>query len=169
MTLGGNDEIGEIGEITVRRAVPEDLESIVRFNAAMALETEGKVLDAQKLREGVAAVFQRHGLGFYCVAEVAGRVVGQLMITTEWSDWRNRYYWWIQSVYVDAVHRRLGVYRTLHSFVVAEAKEKGGVQGLKLYVDRDNKRAQSVYASLRMNHSNYDLWEIDFEAFQAES
>ena len=160
MTLAGNSEIGEIN---VRRAVPEDLESIVRFNAAMALETEGKVLDLEQLREGVAAVFQRQGLGFYCVAEVGGRVVGQLMITTEWSDWRNSKYWWIQSVYVDADHRRRGVYRTLHSFVVAEAQERGGVRGLKLYVDRDNKRAQNAYASLGMSHSNYDLWEIDFD------
>lgn len=158
MTLGGNNNV------KVRRASPEDLESIVRFNAAMALETEGKVLDVETLREGVAAVFQRRGLGFYYVAEVDGRVVGQLMITTEWSDWRNSYYWWIQSVYVEADHRRLGVYRTLHNFVAAEAQEEGGVQGLKLYVDRDNKRAQSVYSSLNMRHSNYDLWEIDFEA-----
>ncbi len=161
MALGGNSQIGEIN---VRRAVPEDLETIVRFNAAMALETEGKVLDLEQLRQGVAAVFQGRGLGFYCVAEVDGQVVGQLMITTEWSDWRNSNYWWIQSVYVEADHRRRGVYRTLHSFVAAEAREKGGVQGLKLYVDRDNKRAQSVYASLNMRHSNYDLWEIDFEA-----
>ena len=156
MTRGGNSGIN------VRRGVSEDLETIVRFNAAMALETEGKVLDAELLREGVAAVFQRHGLGFYYVAEFEGRVVGQLMITTEWSDWRNSHYWWIQSVYVEPEHRRLGVYRTLHNFVAAEAQAKGGVQGLKLYVDRDNKRAQNVYSSLKMNHSNYDLWEIDF-------
>ena len=155
--------LGENSEVNVRRAVPEDLETIVRFNAAMAVETEGKVLGLEQLRQGVAAVFQRRGLGFYCVAEVGGQVVGQLMITTEWSDWRNSSYWWIQSVYVDADHRRSGVYRTLHSFVVAEAQEKGGVRGLKLYVDRDNTRAQSVYASLGMSHSNYDLWEIDFD------
>jgi len=158
MTQGGNSKI------SVRRAAPEDLEAIVRFNAAMALETEGKVLDLEQLREGVAAVFQRQGLGFYCVAEVDGRVVGQLMITTEWSDWRNSNYWWIQSVYVDTGHRRIGVYRTLHNFVAAEARERGGVRGLKLYVDRDNERAQSVYASLGLTHSNYDLWEIDFES-----
>ena len=157
MALDGNSRIG------VRRAVPGDSETIVRFNAAMALETEGKVLDLEQLKNGVAAVFQRHDLGFYCVAEVDSLVVGQLMITTEWSDWRNSKYWWIQSVYVDANHRRSGVYRTLHSFVVAEAQEKGGVRGLKLYVDRDNKRAQNVYASLGMSHSNYDLWEIDFD------
>ena len=160
MALGGNSANGEI---SVRRAVPGDSETIVRFNAAMALETEGKVLDLEQLHKGVDAVFQCHDLGFYCVAEVDGRVVGQLMITTEWSDWRNSKYWWIQSVYVDADHRRSGVYRTLHSFVVAEAQEKGGVRGLKLYVDGDNKRAQSVYASLGMSHSNYDLWEIDFD------
>ena len=155
----------ENSKIIVRQAVLEDLDSIVRFNAAMALETEGKVLDQGKLREGVAAVFQRHGLGDYYVAEFAGRVVGQLLITTEWSDWRNSYYWWIQSVYVDADHRRSGVYGALHNFVAEEAEGKG-VQGLKLYVDRNNKRAQSVYASLNMSHSNYDLWEIDFESSQ---
>ena len=156
---------GENDRINVRRAVPEDLYSIGRFNTAMALETEGKVLDQGKLREGVGAVFQRHGLGDYYVAEIAGQVVGQLMITTEWSDWRNSYYWWIQSVYVDSDHRRSGVYGALHAFVSDEAEGRG-VQGLKLYVNRDNKRAQSVYDSLKMSHSNYDLWEIDFESPQ---
>ena len=156
---------GEKGKINVRRAVPEDLDPIVRFNDAMALETEGKVLDQGKLREGVAAVFQRHGLGDYYVAELAGRVVGQLTITTEWSDWRNSYDWWIQSVYVDADHRRSGGYAALHTFVTEEAAGKG-VQGLKLYVDRDNKRAQKVYASLNMSHSTYDLSQIDFESSQ---
>lgn len=161
MTQGGNSEIGAI---KVRRAVPEDSDTIVRFNSAMALETESKTLVEEQLREGVAAMFNRQGLGFYCVAEVAGRMVGQLMITTEWSDWRNSHYWWIQSVYVEPEYRRTGVYRTLHNFVATEAQDQGDVQGLKLYVDRDNKRAQRVYSSLKMNHSNYDLWEIDFRA-----
>ena len=84
------------------------------------------------------------------------------MITYEWSDWRNGCFWWIQSVYVHPDHRRRGVYRALDAHVRAEAKRDGNVCGLRLYVDRDNHVAQSVYASLEMQHSHYDLYEIDF-------
>ena len=156
MSLGGNKDIGEV---RVRRAVPEDLESIVRFNAAMALETEGKVLDAEKLQEGVAAVFQCQGLGFYCVAEVAGQVVGQLMITTEWSDWRNSYYWWIQSVYVHPDHRRRGVFRTLYAHLKTLAESDPGVVGLRLYVEHDNQVAQTTYEGLGMTPAHYRIMQ----------
>jgi GNAT superfamily N-acetyltransferase len=136
---------------------------VVEFNVAMAWETEGKALDPHRVRRGVAAVLEEPGSrGDYYLAELAGRPVGQLLITTEWSDWRNGYFWWIQSVYVHPEHRRRGVYRTLHRHVLSEARRRGDVCGLRLYVDRDNRRAQGVYASLDMRRARYDLWETDF-------
>ena len=87
-------------DILVRNATQADLNTLVTFNAAMAMETEGKTLDLETLQKGVSAVLVQDGLGFYLMAEADGRPVGQLLITTEWSDWRNGYFWWIQSVYV---------------------------------------------------------------------
>ena len=149
-------------DIIVRHATKSDLNTVVAFNTAMARETEDKTLDTELLSKGVSAVLDKHTLGFYLLAEIDGRTVGQLMITTEWSDWRNGYFWWIQSVYVDADHRRRGVYRALNSQVHAEAKERGDVCGLRLYVERNNHVAQQVYSSLDMHQSHYDLFEIDF-------
>ena len=149
-------------DIKVRRAVDSDLETIVGFNVSMAAETEGKTLDLERLRPGVAAVLAEGRLGFYLVAEIGEQVAGQLMITTEWSDWRNAYFWWIQSVYVAPGFRRLGVYRALDGHVRTEARKHPNVCGLRLYVDRDNRVAQAVYAGLDMQHSNYDMYEIDF-------
>ena len=149
-------------DIIVRKATESDLNTVVAFNSAMAKETEGKTLDTELLSKGVSAVLAQDGLGFYLMAEIDGRTVGQLMITTEWSDWRNGYFWWIQSVYVDADYRRRGVYRALESRVQAEARSRGDVCGLRLYVERNNHVAQQVYSSLDMHLSHYDLFEIDF-------
>ena len=140
-----------------------DLHTLVDFNAAMAQETEGKTLELGRLREGVAAVLNDETLGFYCVAEESGTVIGQLLITTEWSDWRNAFFWWIQSVYVAPGFRRRGVYSSLHRYVIAEASREGNVCGLRLYVDGDNLAAQKTYTSLDMLRSNYQLWETNFE------
>ena len=148
--------------IPVRRAESQDLDTVVEFNAALAWESEGKRLDPERLRAGVAALFQDPGRGFYLVAQGSKMVVGQLLITKEWSDWRNGEFWWIQSVYVAPDFRRQGVYRALHTHVLAEAKERGDVCGVRLYVDRDNHVARQVYASLDMQQSHYDLLEIDF-------
>ena len=149
-------------EVQVRRATLDDLKTLVEFNAAMAQETEGKTLELERLQAGVAALLDDYGRGFYYVAEDLGRVVGQLLITTEWSDWRNAYFWWIQSVYVVPEFRRRGVFRKLHNQVMVESRVQGDVCGLRLYVDRDNSVAQGVYASLGMYHTHYYLWEIDF-------
>ena len=149
-------------DIVVRHATKSDIESLVAFNAAMAKETEDKTLDTELLGKGVSAVLEQDELGFYLLAEIDGRIVGQLMITTEWSDWRNGYFWWIQSVYVDANYRRRGVYRAMDSQVHADAKDRGDVCGLRLYVERNNHVAQQVYSSLDMHQSHYDLFEIDF-------
>ena len=150
------------GSFNVRRATVRDMDVLVEFNAAMALESEGKALDRRRLRDGVAALLNEDGRGFYLVAETEDRVVGQLMVTYEWSDWRNAHFWWIQSVYVASDWRRRGVYRSLHEYVLAEARNRGDVCGVRLYVDRDNHVAQQVYSNLGMDRSHYDLFEIDF-------
>jgi GNAT superfamily N-acetyltransferase len=142
--------------------VPADLETVVGFNIAMALETEGKSLEKGRVHQGVKAVLNSDRLGIYLLAEINHRVVGQLLITTEWSDWRNGYFWWVQSVYVVPDCRRHGVYRALDRQVRTEALREGNVCGLRLYVDRDNHIAQLAYESLGMAPSNYKMYEIEF-------
>ena len=149
-------------DVQVRRASLLHVDAIIDFNIAMAQETEGKFLDSEVVRLGVEAVFNRNDLGFYLIAEHTSRPVGQLLITYEWSDWRNAFFWWIQSVYVDAEYRRQGVYRALDSHVHSEARRRGDVCGIRLYVERNNHVAQQVYSSLDMHRSHYDLFEIDF-------
>ena len=148
--------------LKIRRASALDLDAVVAANLAMALETEGKVLDRETLRSGVESVLGNAGLGFYLVAEREGQVVGQLLITTEWSDWRNAYFWWIQSVYVIPERRRQGVYRALYDQVILEAKQAGNVCGVRLYVDQENLIAQRTYEHLGMAHSHYRLYEVEF-------
>src|ERR687892_594084 len=143
----------------IRRATPADLESIIGFNAAMARETEGKVLEPSRLLDGVKAVLQREDLGFYLMAEVDGQAVGQLLVTTEWSDWRNAFFWWVQSVYVRPDYRRMGVYRALDQEVRVEAGRRGNVCGIRLYVDGENLTAQQVYRRLGMSQSRYHMYE----------
>ncbi len=149
-------------DLGVRRATLQDMDVLVEFNSALALESEGKTLDRRRLRDGVAPLFDGDDRGYYLVAEAEGRVVGQLLITYEWSDWRNAYFWWIQSVYVASEWRRRGVYRRLHEYVLDEARLRGDVCGVRLYVDRDNHVAQQVYSSLGMDRSHYDMFEVDF-------
>ena len=147
---------------TVREATPDDASRIVEFQQAMALETEGKTLDESLVTPGVAAVFASPDKGFYIVAEIDDDVVGSLLITYEWSDWRNATFLWIQSVFVDAGHRRQGVYTAMHNHVLAHAESDSGICGVRLYVERTNTGAQQTYKSLGMDHSHYDLYEIDF-------
>ena len=156
------------GSIQVRPASQLHIDNIIDFNIAMALETEGKDLDPETVREGVLAVCNRDDLGFYVIAECSGRSIGQLLITYEWSDWRNAFFWWIQSVYVSPVYRRLGVYKALHYYAAEEARRQGNVCGLRLYVDKNNTIAQGVYAGLRMSPTNYDMYEINFNGCPAQ-
>ena len=145
-------------DLSVRRADRDDVDRIVLFNQAMARETEGRELDRAVLREGVRALLEDPGRGAYWLAEKEGEVVGQLMVTTEWSDWRNAEVWWIQSVYVSKRHRREGIYRRLHARVRTEA-DRAGAAGLRLYVDRDNRPAQRTYEELGMRKSHYVMFE----------
>ncbi len=149
-------------QITVRPAEPGDAPAIVGFQLAMARETEGKDLDAEVVLKGVSTLIRSSDLGRYLVAEAGGSVAGSLLITYEWSDWRNATFWWIQSVFVDATWRRRGVYRAMHDRVFEEARATEGVCGVRLYVDRDNHVAQRIYHALGMKKSHYDMYEVDF-------
>jgi ribosomal protein S18 acetylase RimI-like enzyme len=110
----------------------------------------------------VAAMFEDRSKGFYLVAELGGRVVGQLMVITEWSDWRNGQWWWIQSVYVAPEARRRGVFRALFAEVSARARA-AAARGLRLYVGRENTGAQATYSALGMHHAKYELYELGAE------
>lgn len=151
-----------VNPVQVRTARWSDLNTVVEFNAFMALETESKQLDPDTVRAGVAAVLQRPDLGFYLIAEIDGNVAGQLLITNEWSDWRNSFFWWIQSVYVAPDYRRQGVYRALDAYVRSVALKRGDVCGVRLYVERNNHTAQMAYRNLGMSQSSYDMYEIEF-------
>lgn len=146
----------------LRDATPCDAPTIVAFNRAMAHETEGKLLDVERLQRGVQKVLADPARGQYFVAVVddgAGeRVVGQLMVTREWSDWRDGWFLWIQSVYVDPAFRRRGIYRALHEHVVRRADTAADVCGVRLYVEPDNTRAKHTYRALGMRHC-YDVFE----------
>jgi GNAT superfamily N-acetyltransferase len=147
--------------LEIRRAVRGDAEALVGFNLAMARETEDRALDLSTLREGVDAVFADDGRGFYLVAQSGEAVIGALLVTYEWSEWRGASFWWIQSVYVDPGHRGGGVYRALHESVSGQAR-KAGACGLRLYVEKHNARARRVYEFLGMRETHYDMLEIEF-------
>ena len=158
------------GGYRIRPARPEDRDLIVRFNRAMARETEARDLEEATIAAGVEALLADPSKGRYFLAEgadVSGQsgghaeVAGQLMVTPEWSDWRNGPVWWIQSVYVAPAHRRRGVYRLLHEHVREAGRAEGAV-GLRLYVDRDNRTAQDTYGVLGMNESRYIMYEEDW-------
>ncbi len=145
----------------IRDGIPADAPTLVDFNARMALETEGKALDCATLTRGVERVLRDRTLGRYFVVEGdhgKGELVGCLMITLEWSDWRDGHFWWIQSVYVRDDMRGRGVYSSLHNHVVDEARRAGNVVGVRLYVEPHNARAQRTYEKLGMKKT-YDVME----------
>jgi GNAT superfamily N-acetyltransferase len=143
----------------IRLATAADTSSLVDFNQAMALETESKQLDAKVLVQGVEAVFSDPSKGFYVVAEQQGRIVGGLMVTYEWSDWRNAWFWWIQSVYILPEARGQRMYSRLYDFVKERARDAGNVCGFRLYVENENKHAQRVYERVGMTASYYLMYE----------
>jgi len=148
-------------DLSIRRATINDLNTLVAFNAAMADETEDKTLEQDTLRAGIRGLLQDEQKGRYWVAEQGGRVVGALMCTTEWSDWRNGAFWWIQSVYVRPEMRRKGVFTALYEHVHVKAQAKADVCGLRLYVERENAAAQSTYEALGMARTAYQMYEIE--------
>ena len=151
-----------MSQVEVRLATPADAEFLVRGNAAMALETEHLSLDLDRLRDGVHGLFEQPGRGVYYIAEVNGRRAGQMMITYEWSDWRNGTFWWIQSVWVEPEFRGQGVFKALYGHVKNLAEASPGVCGLRLYVEKDNLRAQATYERVGMRRTVYQMFEVDF-------
>ncbi|WP_447970168.1 GNAT family N-acetyltransferase [Nitrospira sp. M1] len=154
-------------KIVIRDAVLSDIDYLVKFNTAMALETEGRSLDQTVLRAGVQAIFEQPSRGFYLIAEVQTEkskpvVAGQLLITYEWSDWRNANFWWIQSVYVHQDWRQRGVFRALYQHVYEQVKVRRDVCGVRLYVEQDNATARSVYAKVGLELTPYRMLERDF-------
>ena len=147
------------GAFTIRRAAAADAQPLIEFNRAMARETENKDLPLEIVSAGVRAALEDARHGFYVVVERGSEIAGALMITYEWSDWRNRVFWLIQSVYVRPAFRRQGVYRLLYDFVKREAARAGNVCGFRLYVEKENAVAQKVYASLGMSESHYVMFE----------
>ncbi len=148
--------------VVIRQAVIDDAPDIVTFNLSLAKETEGKLLDAGVVGRGVDRALRDPSRCQYYLAEIAGRVTGQTMITREWSDWRDGWFWWIQSVYVHAEFRRCGVFRTLHTHIRREARRAPDVCGLRLYVHHDNERAIETYQRLGMIVTQYHLCEEAF-------
>ena len=143
----------------IRRATRRDASVLVEFNCAIALETEGKILLPRVIGAGVRGLLRRPGSGFYTVAERDGEVIAALMVTREWSDWRNGDFWWIQSVYVRPEFRRRGVYRRLYGHLQALAARKRAVCGFRLYVERSNRRAQATYDAAGMERTHYVIYE----------
>ena len=146
--------------LTIRRAEPRDSAAVAEFNRRMAWETEHKHLDPDTLARGVGRVFADPAKGFYLVAEADGEVAGQLMVTYEWSDWRDGWIWWVQSVYVREDRRRTGVFKALYAEVMRQARAAGDVVGVRLYVEKDNTRAQATYRHLGMGDAGYLVWEV---------
>lgn len=141
---------------TVRPAHTNDAPVIVEFNRRLALESENVVLNPAVLGPGVAAILADAQRGRYFVAEQDGTVIGQLMITYEWSDWRNGWIWWLQSVYVRAESRRLGVFRALYEFAERQAQSEGVVL-IRLYVEKENTPAQATYKRLHFEEMHFHL------------
>jgi GNAT superfamily N-acetyltransferase len=145
--------------LVIRRATLADAPTIVQFNMLLAQESEGKTLDPNVLGPGVAAALTDPNKGPYFVAEEEGQVLGVMQTTFEWSDWRNGWMWWLQSVYVRADARRRGVFRALFEHVQECARREPAVIGLRLYVERANQRAQETYRRLGMEATGYLVFE----------
>ena len=145
--------------MNIRLANRNDVDALVEFNQAMAMETEQKRLDPQILTAGVAAVFDDATKGFYVVTEAEGNIVGGLLVTSEWSDWRNGWFWWIQSVYVLPDFRGRSIYPAMYDFIKHLADERGNICGFRLYVERENETARRVYEKAGMHESYYRMYE----------
>ena len=151
-----------MNQISIREGSISDTSTISKFQQQMALETESKILNEWTVRQGVESVLKCPNKGFYIIAEADSKIIGSLLVTFEWSDWRNGWFFWIQSVFVDAEYRRQGVYRLMHSEVIQRTKASGNCCGIRLYVEKDNRNAQKVYRNLGMHETDYYLYEEEF-------
>lgn len=145
-------------DLTITRGETSDIDAIVRFQADMAMESEGIMLDMCRLTSGVTSAMKDESKGTYLVARANGTPIGSLMLTREWSDWNNQWYWWVQSVYVMPEYRKKGVYKAMYATLKDMARESG-VSQIRLYADRTNLNAQQVYRRLGMHESHYLMFE----------
>lgn len=145
-------------DIIITRGTPRDIDKIVQFQIDMAMESEGCLLNREKVTHGVKAAMNDETKGIYWVAQIEGNTIGSLMLTREWSDWNNEWYWWIQSVYVMPECRKRGVYRAMYS-TLKEVATENHVSQIRLYVDKTNLSAQKVYQRLGMHESHYLMFE----------
>src|SRR5580658_20573 len=143
----------------IRQAGLADADVLAQFNVALAQESENLALDPARVKAGVEALLRDPAKGTYFVAEAEGSVVGQLLITHEWSDWRNGYFWWLQSVYVRSDFRRRGVFQALFDHVLARAQSQQIVAGIRLYVEKHNDPALKVYHRLGLKETHYRVLE----------
>lgn len=143
----------------IRQALAQDAAELAEFNISMARETESVELIPDVIRAGVENMIEHPERGFYLVVELDNGIQASLMVTTEWSDWRNGMFWWIQSVYVRPQYRRQGLYRELYERVKELAEQEPSVCGFRLYVERENTVAQQTYASLGMSETEYKIFE----------
>ena len=143
----------------IRKAAKSDIETLIRFQQQMAMETENVQLATDTLHNGIEAMFADAGKGTYYVAEDNAKVIGCLMVTNEWSEWRNQKVWWLQSVFIEKEFRGKGVFRKMYEFLKAEISGREDIAGIRLYVEKNNVRAQKTYASLGMNGDHYTVFE----------
>ncbi|MBQ6938388.1 MAG: GNAT family N-acetyltransferase [Muribaculaceae bacterium] len=143
----------------VAMATVDDISTIAQFQIEMAMESEGYKLSPDKITQGVTAAMNDANKGAYIIAKIDGKAVGSLMITREWSDWNNCWYWWVQSVYVMPQYRGKGIYKAMYAHVKDMAREHG-VSQVRLYVDKGNTRAQEVYKKLGMDECHYLMYEV---------
>jgi len=142
----------------IRRATPQDLDTLVRFNQAIAQEARGEELDPHRLIQGVQAVLNDPNRGFYTVVEIEEQAIAACLVTFEWSDWRNAWFWWLQDVYVKPSYRQQGIFRTIYTHLKTQAQAED-VCGLRLYVYQNNTRAQAAYQRVGMNPSSSVMFE----------
>lgn len=148
--------------MTIRPATPADAPILAEFNCRLARETENRELDRPTIEAGVRALLADAAKGRYFVAEADGEVIGQVMHTYEWSDWRNGNFWWLQSVYVRSDWRGRGVFRALFEHLSRLAGQEAGVCGLRLYVEHANAEAKEVYRRLGLSPAGYEILEVDY-------
>lgn len=147
--------------MSIRKANLNDVETIAKFNYNLAYETENKELNMDVLRKGVENLIKDNSKGQYYVYTIDEKIVGQIMHTYEWSDWRNKTFLWVQSVYVDKEHRKKGVFKSLYNHVKSFCDNDDSIGGIRLYVEKQNKNAQSTYKSLGMIECEYDMYEYE--------
>ena len=145
----------------IRRATIDDVNIIAEYNYNLAFETEDKKLNMEILEEGVRNLIKDENKGIYHVCEIDGKVIGQIMYTFEWSDWRNGTFLWVQSVYVNKNYRGKGVFKSLYNHIKSMCDSDDNICGIRLYVERENYVAQKTYSSLGMKECNYHIYEYE--------